>query len=145
MEKLPHTYHVNVCGNPDDALDTYSNDLPKLIVAPPTQFGGPGDKWSPEELLMAAQASCLVLSFRAIAMASKLSWLTIDCSSQGTLDKKDGKVCFTHMVSTVKLTLPAGESVEKAERLLQKADQSCLVSNSLNCDTQLQCEIMVQP
>jgi peroxiredoxin-like protein len=143
MQKLPHTYTVSVTGKPEEALHAQAAHLPALEVAPPAQFNGPGDKWSPEELLMAAMANCLVLSFRAIASASKLAWQSIEVSSEGELNNENGKIKFTAIRSKATLTIDASYSQEKAEKLLKKAEQTCFVSNSLNCDSDLVCEIFV--
>ncbi|PCI22520.1 MAG: osmotically inducible protein OsmC [Piscirickettsiaceae bacterium] len=141
MDAFPHLYKAMVHGIPENALTLSSEKLPAMDVAPPKQFDGPGDQWSPEELLMASLSSCLVLSFRAIAKASKLEWNSIACESQGTLDKVDRKVQFTTVTSVIKLVISTDENAEKANRLLQKAEASCFVSNSLSCDFRLECDI----
>lgn len=144
MQALPHQYQVSVHGKPEEALETSSGQLPGLKVTPPAQFGGPGDQWSPEDLLMASVANCLVLSFRAIAKASKFEWLDIDCVSEGTLDKVERQMKFTAITNKVSLRIPATESREKAEKLLNKAEESCLVSNSLSCERHLELNIAVE-
>lgn len=143
MEKLPHLYKVGVSASPEGNLSVFADGLPALVVAPPRQFDGPGDQWSPEELLMAAVANCLVLSFRAIAKASSFEWLDIECHSEGVLDKVDRKMQFTAVKTYVKLTIAASGSVELANKLLHKAEESCLVSNSLSSQTNIECEIIV--
>ena len=40
----------------------------------PVEFDGPGDRWSPETLLIAAIADCFILTFRAIACATRMDW-----------------------------------------------------------------------
>ncbi|MBV1913338.1 MAG: OsmC family protein, partial [Cycloclasticus sp.] len=105
MEQLPHTYTVNVTGTPDTTLSTFSNHLPIIKIAPPKEFDGPGDQWSPEELLMASLSSCLILSFKAIARASKLEWYDLQCDSSGVLDKVDRKVLFTKINTKATLLL----------------------------------------
>lgn len=139
MQALPHQYNVKALGKVDNTLVVSIDNLDDLVVAAPEQFGGPGDVWSPEDLFMASISSCFILSFRAIARASKLNWLSLECDSQGTLDRVDGKNKFTKVVTTAKLVLAESESIEKAERLLHKADQSCLVSNSLTTEIVLEC------
>jgi len=141
MKDLPHLYRVRCEGKDTGNLITRAENLPDMAVAPPLQFGGPGDEWSPEDLLMASVSSCLVLSFRAIAKASKLDWSAIECESEGVLDKVERKVQFTDILSRVKLLIPATESKEKAEKLLNKAEATCLVSNSLSCESRIECEI----
>ncbi|WP_166424536.1 OsmC family protein [Paraglaciecola sp. 20A4] len=142
MSDLPHQYKVKAAGKAVGNLTTSAEQLPNIEVAPPKQFNGPGDKWSPEDLLIAAVSNCLILSFRAIARASKLEWISIECESVGELNKVEHKVQFTHVISKVKLLIPANENSEKAEKLLMKAEGSCLVNNSLSCETHIECEII---
>ena len=144
MQALPHQYNVQVNGVPDTNLQVHVANLANLTIAPPAQFGGPGDQWSPEDLFMASVAGCFILSFRAIARASNFTWVSIECNAQGELDKLEGKAQFTKIVISAKLAVAAGESSEKAERLLIKAEQSCLISNSLTTESRLECDITVE-
>jgi organic hydroperoxide reductase OsmC/OhrA len=141
MQDLPHQYQVMAKGSPDENLDLCIKNVPKLTVAAPVQFGGPGNEWSPEDLLMASIASCFILSFKAISKASKLSWLSIECDTQGTLERLEGKTRFTKVMTSAHLVIPATESAESAERLMHKAEQACLVVNSLNSESALECKV----
>jgi len=144
MQDLPHQYHVKARGKPGENLDICVENVPKLTVAPPAQFGGPGDEWSPEDLFMASITSCFILSFKAIANASKFTWTSIQCNSTGTLERVDGKTRFTKIITRATLVIPSTESIENAERLLHKAEQSCLVVNSLTSESELQCEVSIR-
>ena len=144
MQALPHLYKVQAKGQDASNLVIHVDKLVDLTVAPPALFGGPGHLWSPEDLFMASVAGCFVLSFRAIARASNLSWISIECDALGELDKLEGKTQFTKIVITAKLAIAVGKSSEKAERLLNKAEQSCLISNSLRSESHLECEITVE-
>lgn len=141
MQDLPHNYQVTVTGEPEDNLTLSAENLPAIKVAPPAQFGGPGDQWSPEELMMAAVANCFVLSFRAISKASKVNWLSIRCESEGKLEKVDRKILFTQVVTRVNLSIPKGQDVAAAERSLKKAEETCFITNSMTADAELVCEI----
>lgn len=143
MNDLPHTYTVKSAGTVTSRLTTRAANLPDIAVAAPLQFGGPGDQWSPEDLLMASVANCLILSFKAIARASQLEWDAIECESIGTLDRVERKVQFTHIVSKMHLSIPKTESKEKAEKLLNKAEGVCLISNSISCACSVECEVVV--
>ena len=70
MEELPHHYIVSSSASSEGSVLVEAVGLPSLETAPPAEFGGPGDKWSPESLLVAAVADCFILTFRAIARAS---------------------------------------------------------------------------
>ncbi len=118
-------------------------DLPGLATAPPPQFDGPGDRWSPEELLVGAVAAWFILTFRAIARASKLDWTDLECSAEGTLDRVDRVTKFTAFTVRASLTVPEGTDAEKASRLLEKAESSCLITRSLEAATHLEAEVIV--
>ncbi|WP_461517940.1 OsmC family protein [Porticoccus sp.] len=143
MQPLPHHYRANTYGTPDtNLLSTLDNGC-ILEVSPPLNFDGPGDTWTPEEMLLGAVANCLVLTFKAIANASKLNWLEIHCHSEGDLDKVERSVKFTHIDSHARLVIPDAGDREKAEKLLEKTERNCFVSNTLNCDKQFTFEIVV--
>ncbi|HXW08378.1 MAG TPA: OsmC family protein [Vicinamibacterales bacterium] len=106
--------------------------LPIVRSASPAEFDGPGDRWSPETLLVGAVADCFILTFRAIARASTLSWTSLDCDVTGTLDRVDHATQFTRFDVTAHLVVPDGEDAERARHALEKAERTCLISNSLN-------------
>ena len=108
-----------------------------LQSASPAKFDGPGDRWSPETLLVGAVADCFILTFRAIAKASKLSWVSLDCDVSGRLDRVDRETQFTGFDITARLVVPAGVDSDAARHALEKAERNCLISNSLKASTAL--------
>lgn len=138
MTDLPHKYIATASSTADSLVNTAIAGQPDITIAPPAGFGGPGDIHSPEDLQVAAIASCFILSFRAIAHASKLAWNSISVSTTGALDMVDRTVQFTGFSTQATLELPAETSREKAERLLVKAEQTCFITNSLKADNQLE-------
>ena len=143
MQDLPHHYHVNASAEVDGNVALKADDLPQLITAPPAEFGGPGDQWSPETLLVGAVANCFVLTFRAIARASKLDWKNLECSAEGVLDRVDKVTRFTAVKVTARLTVPAETNVEKAQRLMEKSEAACLITRSLLAETHLDAQVIV--
>ena len=143
MQDLPHHYRVAATAQPKGDVELASAGLEAIQSAPPAEYGGPGDQWSPETLLVAAVADCFVLSFRAIARASKLSWLSLTCDVEGTLARVERTTKFTEFKINVKLTVPEGTDTERAARLLGKAEESCLITNSLSAETHLSAEVAV--
>ena len=139
---LPHQYSATGSAKPAGHVELASGDLPRLQSAPPAEFGGPGDQWSPEDLLVAAVADCFVLSFRAIAAASKFEWNELTCSVTGTLDKVERAIQFTELTVQAKLTVSANADQERAQRLLEKAEQTCFITNSLKAEPKLEIEIV---
>ena len=143
MREFPHHYTVTVAGGPDGDIRLGGDRLPELRSAAPAEFDGPGDRWSPETLLTAAVADCFVLTFRAIAKFSRLPWVALTCDASGTLDRVDRVTQFTAFRIKASLRVPAGTDVDQARRLLARAEQGCLVSNSLKGGVALDAEVQV--
>ena len=137
MQTLPHRYRVKGAGRITGDVELTAERLPQLRSASPAEFGGPGDRWSPETFLVGALADCFILTFRAIAIASKLSWISLSCDVTGTLDRLDRVTQFTAFDMTAHLVVPAGVDAEAARRALEKAERNCLVSNSLKASIAL--------
>jgi len=141
MQPFPHHYLVNAAVRPDGDVPLSTEGVRVIESAPPREFGGPGNQWSPEGLLTASVADCFVLGFRAIAAASKYAWLSLEAHTRGTLDRVDGKMRFTRFETHAKLHVPPGADFERAKKLLEKAEHTCLVANSLNSERHLTVEI----
>ena len=143
MQDFPHHYRVAASAEHEGKVELSGDGVAVLESAPPAEFGGPGDQWSPESLLVAAVADCFVLSFRAIARASKLEWSSLRCNVIGTLDRVERKAQFTGFEVTAELVVPAGTDEAKAQRLLEKAEDACLITNSLIAESHLDATVQV--
>ncbi|WP_413700440.1 OsmC family protein [Psychromonas sp. KJ10-10] len=144
MQALPHLYNVQVNSTPDTNLIASSKGIADQEVAGPAEFGGPGDQWSPETLILSATASCFVLSFKAVANASKFAWKDIHCESLGKLEKVGHIMKFTEITNKVTLVISDPTQEEMALKLLEKSESICLISNSLNCELKLECKIIIE-
>ena len=143
MHDFPHRYVVSAAAETTGNVILSSDGVADLASAPPVEFDGPGDQWSPESLLVAAVADCFALSFRAIARASRLDWRSLSCEVEGTLDRIDRVTQFTAFSVSATLDIAPGTDESKAERLLQKAEQACLITNSLKAESHLRTSIRV--
>lgn len=143
MDALPHRYTAAARGAPEGDVTLESARAVPLRSASPREFGGPGDRWSPETLLVAAVADCFVLTFRAVATASNLPWIAVSCEVDGTLDRIDRAMQFTTMTVRATLEVPDGVNEQTARRALEKAEHNCLITNSLKAETRLEIHIQV--
>lgn len=143
MHNLPHHYAVAATIGSEGNVDLASPGLASIESAPPAEFGGPGDLWSPEALLVAAVADCFILTFKAIARASKMDWVSLSCEVDGTLDRADNALQFTEFRLRVVLDAPQGTDEKKAMRILEKSENSCLITNSLKSDTHLDAQVRI--
>jgi organic hydroperoxide reductase OsmC/OhrA len=137
MQALPHRYRVKGTGRVTGDVELTSERLPMVRSASPAEFGGPGDRWSPETFLVGAVSDCFILTFRAVASASKLSWISLECDVTGTLDRADRVTMFTHFDMTAHLVVPAAVDADQARHALEQAEQNCLISSSLKASVVL--------
>ena len=143
MKPLPHLYTARLSGGDQAYAMAAATGVAELRLAPPLDFDGPGDAWSPEQLLIAAVGSCLLFTFRAVAQASKLKYTLLEVSVKGTVDRLDSATRFTEIILSPRLTLPAGSDHARALRLLEKSEHNCLISASLATPVRLEPEIVV--
>ena len=144
MQELPHNYLVTASAQADSNIALSSKGLPDLATAPPAEFGGPGDLWSPETLFVGSISDCFILTFRAIARASKLPWSSLECVADGKLERVERSTKFTAINIKAKLRVPAGTDAGKAERLLEKAEANCLITQSMTATVHLETDVTTE-
>jgi organic hydroperoxide reductase OsmC/OhrA len=142
MHPYPHVYKVSAAAANEGDVTLSSDGLAEVPSMAPPEFGGPPGYWSPETLLAAAVADCFVLSFRAIARASKFEWKSVSAEVDAILDRVDGVAHFTRFTTRARLVIPAGGDVGRARVLMEKAEKVCLVSNSLKGERHLESEVV---
>jgi len=132
-----HYYNVDVNWNTERKGVICSPELNQekgtcIEVATPPEFpkGIPGI-WSPEHLFTAAVSSCLMTTFLSIAENSKLAFVSFSCKSKGKLEQIDGKFMMSEIILEPTVTIADEKDRERAERVLQKSEAACLISNSV--------------
>ncbi len=143
MHPFPHEYTVHAAGGPGGRVAVNATGLPEIETAPPVEFDGPGGTWSPETLLCASVADCFILTFRALAKASKLEWTELACRVEGKLERVEGVTRFTGFTTHARLEVARGADAGTTKALLEKAEQKCLITNSLNGTQTLEAEVVV--
>ena len=141
MKPLPHLYSTRIAGGPAGYATLSSSGVPDLRTAPPLDFDGPGDAWSPEQLLLAAIEACFLLTFRSVAQASGLEFVSLSVEAEGVVDRVEGVTRFTQIVLRPRVALPAGTDRVRVQRALERAERVCLVSASLDTPVRLEPEI----
>ena len=113
-----------------------------MQVDAPPEFKGHEGKWTPEHLFVASVNTCFMTTFLAIAENSKLEFVSFSADAQGKLEKLEGRgFIMTEVVLRPKLLINHARDVERAGRILEKAEKNCLISNSIKTETKLEPEI----
>lgn len=141
-----HDYELHLVGTgPKTGRMTAPEDgLPTLEVASPPEFGGPAEIWSPEHLFVAAVSSCLMTTFQAIAAASQLEVLEYSDDATGHLIRGDDRLYLIESVTLrPRVVIADPDRVDKAHRLLDKAENACLVSRSVSSEITMEATVEV--
>jgi peroxiredoxin-like protein len=107
--------------------------LSSISFSAPPEFLGEPDRWTPEHFLVAAVASCFVSTFSGIAEKSRLEFATFNLDAEGLLGNEDAIWRFTEIKLWPVVTVLKEEDRDRAIRLLEKAEKSCLIARSLQC------------
>ena len=111
----------------------------------PREFDGPGDAWSPETLLLAAVQGCFLLTVRAMAEAAHVPFASLSADTWGTVDRNHGTMRFTEIVVAPTITFPAGTDMAQARRLVERAEQACLITASLSTPVRVDATLVHAP
>ncbi len=111
-------------------------------MAPPREFGGPGDAWTPEHLFLGAVEACFLFTFRAVARASKLDFINVNVHAEGTVDRYAGVTKFTEIILRPRMTFAHGVDRAKVAAILAKTEKNCLISASLTTPVRVEAEIV---
>jgi organic hydroperoxide reductase OsmC/OhrA len=127
-----HTYRVVAWWSSGKSGLAKSDSAPNAIhFAAPPQFGGLQARWSPEDLLLCALASCFTTTFRALAEYSRFEYTDLQVEVSGTVCKVESGYAFQEITLWPTLILSCDEGHAQADRLLHKAKLLCLISRAL--------------
>ncbi|MBU6479391.1 MAG: OsmC family protein [Nitrospirae bacterium] len=104
---------------------------PDIQVATPPEFKGHEGIWSPEDLFVASANTCVMTTFLAVAERAGLAFTSYESAAEGRLELVEGKFQFTAITLKPTITLPANGDAAKARELIEKAEATCLISNSM--------------
>ncbi|MGE3511379.1 MAG: OsmC family protein [Vicinamibacterales bacterium] len=131
MQPFPHQYRAQLSAGSDGYGRLTGANLPLLDTASPVEFGGPGDAWSPEQLLLGAVEACFLFTLRAVARASKLDVMGVDVEATGTVERQERIVRFTAIALHPVIRVPVGTDRERVLKVVEKTEANCLVTASL--------------
>jgi peroxiredoxin-like protein len=111
---------------------------PPVHFSAPPEFQGDAGRWTPEHFLLASVAACFITTFRAIAELSKFDAEGLEVAVEGWVEKAENGLRFTRILLRPTLAIASEADRERAVRLLEKAERSCLVSRSLRSEVRME-------
>jgi organic hydroperoxide reductase OsmC/OhrA len=113
---------------------------PAIEITPPPVFHGTDPTtWSPEDFLVAAAASCLAVTFTGLAARAGLTYTKLKVEGDGVAGlRADGRFGFTWLLLRLEVET---DQADEARQLAEKAEETCLVSASLDLPVETVIEV----
>ncbi len=121
-----------------------ADSAPNVVhfTAPP-EFGGLEERWTPEDMLLGAVASCFTTTFRALAEYSKFEYTDLEVEAEAPVRKADKGYTIGEIALRPRLTVASEELRGRALQLLEKTKALCLVSRALAVAPSLEARIEI--
>ncbi|MDN4607741.1 OsmC family protein [Sporosarcina highlanderae] len=119
----------------------------KTEVSIPVEMDGPGVGTNPDEMLLGAAATCYIITLAAILERSDIEKTSLTMESVGVVDYTNGVVTYKKIIHKPELVLAEDTTEDKkriAERLIMKAEDSCMISRALKGNVEVMVEAIIQ-
>ncbi|MGN7387665.1 OsmC family protein [Sporosarcina sp. SAFN-015] len=115
----------------------------KTEVSIPTEMDGPGIGTNPDEMLLGAAATCYIITLAAMLERSEVEKESLTMESVGVVDYSNGIVTYKRIIHKPEIVLAKGMAEKRniVERLVLKAEASCMISRALQGNV----EVTVEP
>ncbi|MNK29912.1 OsmC-like protein [compost metagenome] len=106
----------------------------KTTISIPEGMGGPGVGTNPDEMLLGAAATCYLITLAAMLERSGIETVSLTQTSEGIVDVTKNIFTYESIVHRPRVILKAGsgeKEAEKARRLAEMAEGSCMISRAV--------------
>lgn len=114
---------------------------PDVPVAAPPEFGGPPGVWTPEDLLISAIETCLLMTTLSVVKRQKIPVKSYGSRATGRMEKTPEGLRFTQLEVAVELAVAEAADIEKARRAVAMAEKYCPISNAVKFPVHLQVSV----
>lgn len=101
-------------------------------VGSPPEFKGETGVWCPEELLVGALNTCIMLTFLAFTARQEIEPVSYESSAEGTLENVDGQYRVTQVTVQPSIVLKSDADLAVAQEIMKSVKANCFISNSLS-------------
>lgn len=117
---------------------------PHMDVGSGPEFKGETGIWTPEDLLVGALNTCLMLTFLAFANSKGVGPVAYESSAEGRLENVDGKYRITEVTVQPTIALRSQADLEAAQKIMESVESNCFISNSITAKVKLNSQFRVE-
>lgn len=136
------TYETSVDWKQDKTGETRSAGKPTIKVATPPEFGGPENIWTPEDLLASSVATCILTSALFFFDRAKIQLRSYKSNATTTMAKTSTGLAITGIKVEISIEVEDPAQEEAVRKVVEQAEQTCPISNSLKCPVELELRIV---
>jgi organic hydroperoxide reductase OsmC/OhrA len=111
------------------------------LTSDPTFLGDP-DRLNPEQLLLAAAASCQLLSFLAVAARARIDVVAYRDEADADMPEEPRPMRITEIRLRPNITVVAGTDTDRVHHLVEVAHRECFIANSLTCPVDVRATVV---
>ena len=130
----------------NDVGEIQSANLITKVSIPP-EMDGPGIGTNPDEMLLGAASTCYIITLAAMMERSHLEKVDLTMMSEGIVEVTNGINTYKKIIHRpiITLKIDASERDKRlAQRLAEKAENSCMISKAIQGNVDIQLEINIQ-
>ncbi|WP_349407405.1 OsmC family protein [Pseudalkalibacillus sp. SCS-8] len=119
----------------------------KTKVSIPTEMDGPGVGTNPDEMLLGAAATCYIITLAAMLERGKIEKTSLSMESEGIVDVTNQVITYKEIIHRPRLVLNETDSdkaYKKALKLIEKAEQSCMISRAVKGNVNVTVEPIIK-
>ncbi len=106
-------------------------DKPSIRASADPAFRGDAAAHNPEDLLVAALASCHMLSYLACCALARIAVVAYTDAARGEMEERGGAGAFVRVVLRPRVVVD-DDRLERANALHHDAHAACFIANSVN-------------
>jgi organic hydroperoxide reductase OsmC/OhrA len=110
----------------------------ELTLSSDPAFLGDAQLPNPEQLLLAAVSSCQLLSFLAVAARSRIDVLDYADDAEAVMPEDADPLRITRITLRPRIRVAAGSNVDRVQRLVERAHDSCFIANTVNAEIRIE-------
>lgn len=139
---MSHSFEVGVRWNEGLRGEAAPQGVAHVVAfSVPKEFGGPGGEWTPEHFFASSIGTCVLATFLSIAQMSKLAISGYESKVSCTMEKTPEGLRITSVSLAPRIFVAAEKDIERAQRLIEKAESMCPISNSVKPKVTMQATV----
>ncbi|TYR81768.1 OsmC family protein [Priestia megaterium] len=129
-----HSFHLqaNWPGGRNDVGTIDAGQL-KTTISIPKEMDGPGIGTNPDEMLLGAAATCYIITLAAMLERSGVQHALLTMESKAVVDVTKGVFTYEKIIHRPHVVLRQEDMKQesKVQRLMEKAETSCMISRAI--------------